>query len=64
VIGVTGFRDDWAQASMRRNTMRRTLETALEVSFTAAIRLLPAGRFYNRHFGRHLLAFFHASDDD
>src|ERR1039458_6529604 len=28
------------------------------------IRLPPAGWFYNRHLGRHLLAFFHASYDD
>src|ERR1700720_2314851 len=37
---------------------------ASEASPGAAITLLPAGGFYNRHFGGHLLAFFHASDDD
>ena len=34
-----------------------------ELSVSAATTLLPAGGFYDCHFGCHLLALFHAADD-
>src|SRR5208282_1386135 len=34
------------------------------ITTTSTTRLLPAVRFYNRHSGGYLLAFFHAPDDD